>query len=118
MAQHQQQWPVAVLCAVLEGSRSGFYAYVHRPTKPRRDTAEATLMARVKAIAAETRSSYGSRRMAKQLQDEGVMVGRHKVRRLMRQAAVTVVRPKKRQARDHRQSACLPSGPESVGAAV
>jgi transposase InsO family protein len=54
-------------------------------------------MARVKAIAAATRSSYGSRRMAKQLQAEGFPVGRYKVRRLMRQAAVTVVRPKKRQ---------------------
>ena len=54
-------------------------------------------MARVKAIAAETRSSYGSRRMVKQLQDEGCMVGRYKVRRVMRQAAVTVARPKKRQ---------------------
>ena len=54
-------------------------------------------MAREKAIAAETRSSYGSRRMAKQLQDEGLPVGRHKVRRLMRQAAVTVARLKKRQ---------------------
>jgi putative transposase len=54
-------------------------------------------MPREKAIAAETRSSYGSRRMAKQLQDEGLPVGRHKVRRLMRQAAVTVARLKKRQ---------------------
>jgi putative transposase len=54
-------------------------------------------MARVKASAAATRSSYGSRRMAKRLQDEGFMVGRHKVRRVRRQAAVTVARPKKRQ---------------------
>ena len=54
-------------------------------------------MARVQAIAAETRSSSGSRRRAKQLQDEGLPVGQHTVRRLMRQAAVTVARLKKRQ---------------------
>ena len=41
------------------------------------------LLTRVKAIAAETRYSYGSRRMAKQLQAEGFAVGRAKARRLM-----------------------------------
>jgi hypothetical protein len=30
MAQHHVQWPVAVLCEVLEVSRSGFYAYRQR----------------------------------------------------------------------------------------
>ena len=30
MAQHHTTWPVAVLCDVLEVSRSGFYTYVHR----------------------------------------------------------------------------------------
>ena len=53
-------------------------------------------MARVQAIAAETRHSYGSRRMAKPLQDDGVAVGRYKARRLMRQAKITVQRRKKR----------------------
>ena len=30
MAQYQHQWPVVVLCAVLEVRRSGFYPSVHR----------------------------------------------------------------------------------------
>jgi putative transposase len=49
---------------------------------------------RVKAMAAETRSSDGSRRLAKPLQDDGIAVGRSKARRFMPQAAVTVRRPK------------------------
>ena len=53
-------------------------------------------MARVQAIAAETGHSYGSRRMAKPLQDDGVAVGRDNARRLMRQAQLTIERPKKR----------------------
>ena len=53
-------------------------------------------MTRVQAIAASTRDSYGSRRMAKALQDEGFSVGRDKARRLMKEADVTVKRPKKR----------------------
>jgi putative transposase len=93
MAQHQL-WPVSILCRVLAVSRSGFYADVPRQTATCRGAEEVALVARVKAIAAETRSSYGSRRMAKQLQDDGFAVGRDKARRFMPQAAVTVRRPK------------------------
>ncbi len=54
------------------------------------------LLTRVQAIAVETRHTYGSRRMAKQLQADGIAVGRYKARRLMRQAKVTVQRRKQR----------------------
>ena len=75
-------------------------------------------MARVKAIAAQTRYSYGSRRMAKQLQAEGYAVGRYKARRLMQQAAVTVQRRPQASPGDDRQSAWLWGGAESAGPAV
>ncbi len=38
----------------------------------------------------KTHHSYGSRRLAKQLQDEGYEVGRFTVRRLMKQTGVSV----------------------------
>jgi putative transposase len=96
MAQHQAQWPVAVLCEVLDVSRSGFYAYVQRQAVPQINGDEVALLARVKAIHTETRQSYGSRRMAKQLQDDGFVVGRYKARRLMQQAGVAVRRRTRR----------------------
>jgi putative transposase len=71
MVQHQATWPVTVLCEVLEVSRSGFYAYKQGQATVEIDVAEVTLLARVKAIATQTCHSYGSRRMAKQLQAEG-----------------------------------------------
>ena len=89
-------WPVSVLCEVLDVSRSGFYEYLLRHTKASVDAEEVALFARVKAIAAETRHSYGSRRMAKQLQDEGFHVGRAKARRLMHKTGVAVPRPRRR----------------------
>jgi putative transposase len=79
---------------VLEVSRSGFYASLPRHARAEIDAEEVVLLARVKAIAADTRHSYGSRRMAKQLQGEGFAVGRAKARRLMNQAGVVVQRPK------------------------
>ena len=93
MAAHQETWPVAVLCGVFAVSRSGLYAYLHRQAAAPIDREEVELVARVKAIAAQTGQSYGSRRMAKQLQAEGFQVGRCKARRLMREAEVVVRRP-------------------------
>ena len=96
MAEHQETWPVAVLCEVFEVSRSGFYAYLHRHIPPPIDREAMELVARVKAIAAKTGYSYGSRRVAKQLQAEGCAVGRCKARRVMREAGVAVHRPPRR----------------------
>jgi putative transposase len=79
-------YPVTVLCAVMRVSRSGFYGYLdryksgndHRP-------GEAALMARIKEIFKQSKDSYGSRRIVKQLISEGHKIGRYKVRRMMRQ---------------------------------
>lgn len=73
-------------------SRSGFYDYVLRQTPSTIDAEEVTLFARVRAISAQARESYGSRRMAKALQAEGFAVGRAKARRLMKDAGVSVKR--------------------------
>jgi putative transposase len=94
--QHQDTWPIAALCEVLAVSRSGFYAYAHQQAAPRSARDEVALLARVKAIHAETGQSYGSRRMAKQLQAEGFAVGRAKARRLMQDAGLVVRRRTRR----------------------
>ena len=57
---------------------------------------ELEVLAQVQAIARATRYSYGSRRMAKQLQAAGFAVGRYKARQLMRQAGIAVRRPPRR----------------------
>jgi transposase InsO family protein len=81
---------------VLGVSRSGFYDYQTRQATAKIDAEEVALLARVKEIAAATRLSYGSRRMAKALQAEGFTVGRVKARRLMKEAGVKVKRAKRR----------------------
>jgi hypothetical protein len=82
MAPPHETWPVAVRCAVLAGSRSGFYAYRQGQATVDIDVAAVTWVARVKAMATQTGHSDGSRRMAKPLQAEGSAVGRDKARRL------------------------------------
>ena len=96
IAEAQANWPVSVLCEVMQVSRSGLYAYQHRQAHRTIDRAKVELLARVQAIAWETRQSDGSRRMATQLQDEGCAVGRAQARRLMQEAGVAVRRPRAR----------------------
>ena len=93
--QHQESWPVAGLCEVLDVRRSGFDADAPRQAAPGRDQDEVALLARVRAMHPETRQSYGSRRMAKQRQADGLPVGRSTARRLMQEANMAV-RPRQR----------------------
>ena len=84
--QEKKAYPVTVLCKVMKFSRSGFYEYFHSfNKKPDKNSENAALKARIGAIFKEHRSKYGSRRIAKQLKNEGHQIGRYKVRRLMRE---------------------------------
>ena len=91
IAECQATWPVTVLCEVLEVSRSGFYDYLKRDGEVI-DAAEMELIARVKAIHRSTGGCYGSRRMAKALQEEGFCIGRYRAGSLMKKAGVSVRR--------------------------
>jgi putative transposase len=78
-------YPVTVLCAVMQVSRSGFYDYLHSGTDGDDPLSDRELKARMRSIFKLSRGSYGSRRMVRQLRAEGHRIGRYKVRGLMRQ---------------------------------
>ena len=78
---------VARCCRVLGVSRSGFYEARRRAAQP--DICKASV--HVRAAFAASHQSYGSRRMVTALANEGLQIGRHKVRRLMRQAGLKPV---------------------------
>ena len=80
----------------MQVSRSGLYAYARRQATRTIDGAKLERLSRGQAIARETRQSYGSRRMAKHLQEEGFAVGRAQARRLMHEADVSVRHPRAR----------------------
>jgi putative transposase len=83
----QKAYPIKLLCKVMGVSRSGYYAYKKglNMLKPNQDSA---LLIAVKALASETRYSYGSRRISKALTARGNIVGRYKARTLMHQAGI------------------------------
>ena len=88
-------YPVTVLCTVMRVSRSGFYDYMDRFKNPKDRPNEAALRKRIKEIFDESRASYGSRRVGKQLKDEGHQIGRYKARRIMRQMGLRAKTPRR-----------------------
>jgi putative transposase len=78
---------VRTLCRVLDVSRSGYYAWSNRSPSPR-SIEDSRIVAEVAAVFEEHKGRYGSVRITRELRDGGVRVGRHRVRRLMRQASL------------------------------
>jgi putative transposase len=82
VAEHQHQYPVTLMCQVLEISVSGYYAWCKRPisTHQRED---ARLAAEIQTIFLDNRQVYGSPRIHAALQARGIRCGRKRVVRLM-----------------------------------
>jgi len=72
-------------------SRSGFYEFLRRYIGNLvRPPAQSAVESRARLIFKQSHGSYGSRRIAEQLNAEGHRVGRYKARRLMRQLGLKV----------------------------
>lgn len=76
---------VSQLCRTLQMPRSSYYARCRAPV---RASSGAVLLAAVRTIHKDNRRSYGTRRMACELKDQGHAVGRHRARALMHEAGI------------------------------
>ena len=88
------EYPVTVLCRVMQVSASAYYAWRGRGGELI-DSATWQLCHRMKALFNESRQSLGSRQLMKQLRKEGFEIGRYRVRSLMKRLNL-VVKKKKR----------------------
>ena len=87
-------YPVTLLCQVMEVSRSGFYAFQKRLQRPD-DVGEQRLIVKVRAIHKANDEAYGSRRISKALRADGEDVGRCQAGTLMKKANVEVKQKKR-----------------------
>jgi transposase InsO family protein len=81
----REQYPLQVLCRVLQVSRSGYYAWRRRGLSQRAQ-ANARLLVAIKQAHKDSRETYGSPRVHQVLLRQGQRCGRHRVARLMRLA--------------------------------
>ena len=86
---------IAILCRVLEVSRSGYHAWTRRPLGPRA-VEDARLTVRIRELHKKRREVYGSPRIWSDLVvDDGERIGRKRVERLMREAGLSGLVTKK-----------------------
>ena len=78
-------YPIRLMCRLLKVSSSGYYAWRVRP-EPQRVRYDRKLMRAVRRIHAESDGTYGSPRIYAALKAEGLLGGRSRVARLMREA--------------------------------
>ena len=90
MRAHQAQHPIATMCRVLDVSRGGYYAWRKREMSTRRRE-DIVLTETIEQIHERSRRTYGSPRIHAELIEVGTRVGRKRVARLMRAAAIAGV---------------------------
>jgi transposase InsO family protein len=75
------QYPLTVLCRVLEVSRSGYHAWTRRcPSKRAQENAR--LEVAIQAAHVRTRQTYGPERLRDELKDDGFTAGVGRIKRL------------------------------------
>jgi putative transposase len=94
MTANQAFFPISTMCRTLGVSRAGFYAWRDRAPSAR-SIADAVLTTRIRAIHQASRQTYGAPRIHAELVDEGIHVGRKRVERLMKAAALAGVSRRK-----------------------
>ena len=90
----RKNYPLKILCRVMEVSPSGYYGWRKRLTiapKPKRKN----LAQLVKNCYFENRRRYGVRRITAAINKDGVKIGKYQVRRLMREQSLVAIAPKK-----------------------
>ena len=91
---HQARWPIATQCRVLGVSLSGYYARRTRPPS-KRAKVDMDLKKHIKAFHTRSDSTYGAPRIWKDLMDIGILVGKKRVARLMREMTICGVSRRK-----------------------
>jgi transposase InsO family protein len=93
MKKANPDYTVNELCLLFQFSERTYYAqFQQKPVNHK----ELSMITTIKSIADETGHTYGKRRMRVSLEHQGLKLGIHKTRTLMRKALVVAITPKKK----------------------
>src|SRR4051812_13961047 len=108
----KEEFPVQRLCQVLDVSPSGYFAWRSRPASPRQRE-DLVLLAHIRSAFSLSNETYGSPRMTRELQDDGLTVGRRRTARLMRENGLRA-RQKRRFQRANHSHPAPPGAPNPL----
>jgi len=109
IARHRGEYPLRLMCRVLEVSTSGYYA-ARRRAPSARALADERLLLNVRVAFRESHGTYGSPRIHRELRDRAIRIGKKRVARLMH-ADGLVARPRKSWVSTTDSSHTLPIAP-------
>lgn len=106
--------PVKRACGTLHVSVSGYYAWQQRRQPTNEQSDEADLVARIQAVFAESRGTYGSPRVSAALRQAGVVCNRKRVARLMRKHHLVAKHRRQRRVKTPHSRHPFPVAPNRV----
>ena len=86
--------PLPLLCRVLKASRSGYYAWSKR-TPSKRALEEKRLALEIRAAHKRNRETCGPQRLQKDLAENGITVGLHRIRKIRKKLGIRCKQTKK-----------------------
>jgi len=109
MADHEGEFGIVRMGRVLGVGRSGYYAWLSRPTCERKQANQA-LVVQINEEYQISRKTYGSPRIHAALQRKGIRCGRNRVARLMHLHGITArKRQKRRPVTTQREVSAVPA---------
>jgi len=90
--EHTDEFSVKKMCRVLGVTRSGYYAWSHRPQSHHRQR-DGELSEAIRAIYWDSLGRYGSPRIHLELQVQGIHCGKKRVARLMQEQQLSAHKP-------------------------
>ena len=110
---YRDVYPVRLMCAVLEVSPAGYYAWRGHPVSARA-SANTTLLATIRQVHQDSGRRYGSPRVHASLRAQGRGVSRGRVERLMRRHGIRAIMAPPRRVRTTDSQHSLPIAPNLI----
>ena len=113
MKTHQPEYKVSKMAQVLGVSRSGYYRSC-RGRESARALEDEFMSERIRRIHQESRATYGSPRITRELHKEGIHLGKNRVARLMRRCGIVGIGRHRKVVRTTRNDPRLPISPNLI----
>lgn len=110
---HRDTYPVRLMCAVLEVSPAGYYAWRDRPVSERTKS-NATLLAAIRQVHQDSSGRYGSPRVHTVLRRQGRGASRGRIERMMRRHGIRAIMAPPRRVRTTDSRHDLPIAPNLI----
>jgi putative transposase len=110
---HRDAYPVRLMCAVLEVSPAGYYAWRDRPVSERTKS-NATLLAAIRQVHQDSSGRYGSPRVHAVLHRQCRGASRGRIERMMRRHGIRAIMAPPRRVRTTDSRHDLPIAPNLI----